>query len=132
MAVTAGLFKNPISQIYLSKVVPHLNICFVNPTPMGRIMNSAMKSMVHFFTMGSLANAAVLLMPAFLKNMDPNEGFNNLVTKFEPSMKVGALFWPPIHFLNYHFSPLHYRQLVIDLSSFFFAIYLSYLCNKSI
>ena len=126
MAFVAGLVKNPISQVYFNNVVPLLNFQY------GRVMNAVGLSTVHFFIMGSAASSAILFGPAYLKNFDINEAYTNLTTKFMSSTYVGALFWPPIHFMNYLYAPLHYRQLVVDISSFFFSIYLSYLSNRSL
>ena len=101
MGLVAGLLLNPISQVYLNYFVPYIDIRMRFPSPAGRIMNSALRGVMHYTLMGIFANAAQLGLPAYLKNFDPNEGYANLNSKFDTSIKVGACYWPVVHFLNY-------------------------------
>ena len=132
MASVAGLFLNPISQVYFHYFVPCIDVRRRFPTAKGHLLNSLLRGLAHFLIMGTFANASQLYLPAYLKNFNAEEGHLNLTTKFGTSFKVGGLFWPPIHFFNYQFVPVHFRQLFVDVNAFLYAIFLSYLSNKQI
>ena len=132
MASVAGIILNPISQVYLNKIVPHLDLRTTFPSKAGHVFNSFFRGLSHFLFMGTLANSSQLFLPAFLKNLDFQEGYLNWNSKVVYSMQVGAAYWPLLHFLNYQFIPNHLRQLFVDSMAFFYAIFLSYLSNKAV
>ena len=132
LASVAGLLINPISQLYFHFFVPHIDVRRHFPSTKGHVLNSLIRGLTHFLLMGQFANAAQLYLFAYLKNFKTEEGHLNLTTKFATSFKVGGLFWPPMHFINYQYVPVHFRQPFVNLNAFFYSIFLSYLSNRKI
>lgn len=129
MGALAGLYQNPMNQLYQTYFVPRVNIAPFFSPKYGNLANNALLAMLHFLTMSAHANVAQLFGTAFLKTGSFEEGKRNLQAKFVTSMQVGAYYWPWVHFINYHCLPIHMRMPFTDLSCFIFFIFISYLSN---
>ena len=134
MATTSGLFVNPVSQMWISKVVPHLDIKgFLSKKrpKMAQYVNSAFFTIVHHSVIGTFACIVMLFVPAYFKNFEITDGKENLKTKFATSYAASTSYWPIILFSSYNFVPTYLRQSLIDVAAFLHGIFTSYISNRN-
>lgn len=136
---TAGLIINPVSQIWISKAVPFIDLNKMTGGSFNRVMargasvaNNLFKSITHHMIIGTFGCVAMLFFPAFTKHFDPDEGMMNVKTKFSTSFTAGWAYWPLVLFSTYNFVPSYLRQSMIDIYAFMYGIFSSYISNRSI
>ena len=81
---------------------------------------------------GTLYNTVMLYVPAYLKNMDATEAKKNLNDKFMKALHAGICFWPLVSFFNFQYNVAHLRLPAMNLASFVYGVFLSYLSNRAV
>lgn len=133
MAGTRGFIVDPLRQMYFHYIVPYYKISrFIKLKRNARVLNSLLRSLMHYLNMSPIVNTCMLFFPAAFKTMSIQDGFVNWKLKIITGLAASGSFWPAMHFLNYQFIPHYYRELFLDVLALFYGVYLSYLSNKAI
>ena len=132
MAIVSAFIQNPMSQMYFTFVVPHADIRKYCPPGKAMLLNSIFRSLLHFSVIGPIANTNALIFPEYLSSFDFEKAHANWKAKIWTAMSASFCYWPFVHFVNYMFVPPHLRQPMVDMSAFFYSVFISYLANKKI
>ena len=125
------LFGNPVSQVYIMRVAPLIQIqSFMGSSKAIIVTENIIKSLVHFLIGGPIQISIFLGGTQFFKTFSVEDAKENIRTRFWPIYTTGMYFWPFFNMFCYSFVSRQLHQPINDFFAFFWAIILSYLNNR--
>ena len=112
MGATMGFVNNPVSQLYIHKVAPHIGVSSLQHfASAGKVavVDNLVRTVAQMTLLYPISMCILLFGTVYLKNFKVQEGIDNIKLKFWAGMKAAVCFWPFWIFLTYQFVPLYFR-----------------------
>mmetsp|Transcript_4675 Transcript_4675/g.7948 ORF Transcript_4675/g.7948 Transcript_4675/m.7948 type:complete len:189 (+) Transcript_4675:79-645(+) len=107
---SAAVFNNPVSQLYLAKVAPLVDVSrWMGVSTLGNVLNNATRACVHFFCMSPFQISLFFGGNALLDTWSFEAAAKNVADKYWVTYNIAKFYWPCANFLVYQFAPVHMR-----------------------
>lgn len=123
MGVIRAVVLAPFLHVYfpfLARLVP------------GKSFKSAILRVCADQCIGSPVSIALTFAAASVLKGEPMSFFPRVQEQLIPTMKMGAMYWPFVHTLNFRFVPVSHQPIVAHLASLWWNAVLSYRSNTAL